>query len=108
MKPDQGIGMTLKALQVLEVAAFRQIADYWNRSPKLAQTYVNRCCALGYVERINHGSNPAKFRLTENGRDVLESKNRTKGVSMQAMEGEGIIAHAKRTQPSSVWDLCKA
>lgn len=108
MKKASGILLTLTALQTLGVATFKQIADHWNRSPKLAQTYVKRYCDLGYVERVNPGNNPAKFQLTEKGWEVLEPKDATKCASRQAMEGERIIAQAIRTQPASVWDLGRA
>jgi len=108
MKKTSGILLTLTALQTLGVATFKQIADHWNRSPKLAQTYVKRYCDLGYVERVNPGNNPARFQLTEKGWEILEPQDETKGASSQAMEGERIIAQAIRTQPASVWDLGRA
>lgn len=108
MKKTSGILLTLTALQTLGVATFKQIADHWNRSPKLAQTYVKRYCDLGYVERVNPGNNPARFQLTEKGWEILEPAEATKGASCQAMEGERIIAQAIRTQPASVWDLGRA
>jgi len=105
MKKASGILLTLTALQTLGVATFKQIADHWNRSPNLARTYVNRYCVMGYVERVNPGTNPARFRLTEKAWEILDD---TKGASSQAMEGERIIAQAIRTQPASVWDLGRA
>lgn len=108
MKKASGILLTLTALQTLGVATFKQIADHWNRSPKLAQTYVKRYCDLGYVERVNPGNNPARFQLTEKGWEILEPVEATNGASCQAMEGERIIAQAIRTQPASVWDLGRA
>ena len=108
MKQTSGILMTLTALQKLGTATFKQIATHWDRSPKLAQTYVKRYCDLGYVERVNPGNNPARFQLTEKGWEVLEPEEAVAGASSQAMEGTRIVTQAIRTQPVSVWDLGRA
>lgn len=100
--------MTLTTLEALEVATYKEIADHWNRSPKLAQTYVNRYCHMGFVERVNAGRKVARFQLTEKGIDLLEPEEGSGGLSRQAMEGERVVARAIRTQPASVWDLGRA
>lgn len=100
--------MTLTTLEALEVASYKEIATHWDRSPKLAQTYVQRYCNLGFVERVNAGQKEARFQLTEKGLDLLEPEEGSGGMSRQAMEGERLVARAIRTQPVSVWDLGRA
>jgi len=112
MKKTSGILLTLTALQTLGVATFKQIADHWNRSPKLARTYVARYCELGYVERVNPGTNPAQFQLTAKGLEILEpddeANHKPGRASHEALEGDRLVARAIRTQPASVWDLGRA
>lgn len=98
-----GVKMAMETLQSLGEATFKQVADAWDRSPKLARKYIQRYCKMGYAERVNPGKTPERFVITPAG--VVKISEKPKPKRRVREKCIGIVAQAIKTQPNSVFAL---